>query len=504
MSATHKYLISAIVMSVTIMQVLDTTIVNVAIPDIQGALNAAPDEIAWILTSYLVASAICMPLNGYLADKLGRKTYLLGSIIGFTVASMLCGLSESLTQLVIFRTLQGIFGAGLVPLSQAILAETYPLEERGTAMSLWGMGIMLGPILGPTLGGFFCEYLSWRWNFYVNVPVGILAIIGVWYFIDDVKVHERTLDWTAYGLLALAIGLLQFTLDRGNQDDWFSSNLIISTSLLAIFCFAGFIFYNKFFARKPMFSMEVLANRNFFAACIIMTFIALGFYGSMLLQPIMLSNLYGYPEFTVGLVMAPRGLASMCSMFLVGRLIHKIQPRYILLTGLILNMCGTYVATFYTLDASMFWLIWPIILQGFGIGLTFVTLSIMCLSNMPKQYMNEAAGLYSLMRTLGASAGISVVMSYFSRCSQISWNELGSFINPFNPDVYTYLDKINLLPTDPLAVQILGYELSMYAQLQGIIDSFFLLTAGFVLMLPLTLLFKRPKPQTEKVVVIEH
>lgn len=500
--AQNKTLVTLIVMSATIMQVLDTTIINVAIPEMQGALNAAPDEITWVLTSYLVSSAIFLPLTGFIADRIGRREYLLISMIGFTIASMLCGISESLTQLVIFRTLQGVFGAGLVPLSQAILADTYPPEERGMAMSIWGMGVMLGPILGPTLGGYFTEYMNWRWNFYVNVPVGVITIIGVWYCIADTPKVVRKLDWIGFGLLALGIGMLQFTLDRGNQDDWFNSNLICITTGIAIFGIFGFLIYSKYSKREPMFNVAVITNRNFYTASIIMSFLALGFYGAMVLQPIMLSNLFDYPEFTIGLVMAPRGLASMFCMLFVGRLMNILHPRYILLLGLALNMLGNYAATYYTLDSDMFTLIFPILLQGCGIGLSFIPLSTMCLSTMPKQFMNEAAGLFSLMRTIGASAGISIVITYFTRQSQVSWNELGGFINPYNPSVYQYLSSLNLEPTDPLAAQILQIQLSTYTQLQAIIDSFFLLSFCFILMVPLTMLFR--VKQTETVVVIEN
>lgn len=500
----NKVLITIIVMSAAIMQVLDTTIVNVAIPNMQGALNASPDEISWVLTSYLVASAICMPLTGYIADRIGRKTYLIGSIFGFTIASMLCGMSETLMQLVIFRILQGVFGASLVPLSQAIIADTYSPPERGSAMSIWGMGIMLGPILGPTLGGYFAEYFNWRWNFYVNVPVGIFATLGAWYFIDDTPKQSRTLDWYGFILIALGIGMLQFTLDRGNQVDWFNSNTICITASCAVISFLAFIIYSKFYTKNPIFSLQVITNQNFYASCIIMAFVALGFYGSVILQPIMMSNLFNYPEFTIGLVMGPRGIASMLAMLVVGRIIQKIHPKYILLLGLILIMLGNYACTLYTLDINVWWMIWPIVLQGIGIGLSFVPLSVMCLSTMPKQFMNEAAGLFSLMRIMGASTGVSIIITYFSRRTQICWNQFGGFVNPYNENLDLYLKDMQLSSTDPLTMQIIGHELSKYAQFQAIIDAFFVLSICFVFMLPLTLLFKKEKHLVDTVTIVNH
>ncbi|HSX19968.1 MAG TPA: DHA2 family efflux MFS transporter permease subunit, partial [Gammaproteobacteria bacterium] len=363
-ASSHKYIITFVVMSATIMQVLDTTIVNVALPDMQGALNASPDEIAWVLTSYIVASAIFMPLTGYISDKIGRKKYLLGSMIGFTIASMFCGLSQNLSELVAFRLLQGVFGASLVPLSQAILAHTYPPEERGRAMAIWGMGVMLGPVLGPTLGGYFAEYMTWRWNFYVNVPVGIVTIILAIFYIDETEIKERSLDWFGFGLLALGIGMLQFTLDRGNQDNWFESNVICATAVLAFLGLSSFAVYSKYFAKNPIFNVEVLTNRNFYAASIIIAFLIMGLYGAMVLQPIMLNNLFYYPEFTIGLAMVPRGLASMFSMLFVPKLMSIMHPRYIVLIGIALSMFGNYVQTYYTLEADLLWMVWPLVFQG--------------------------------------------------------------------------------------------------------------------------------------------
>ncbi len=502
--APNRILITIIVMSAAIMQVLDTTIVNVAIPNMQGALNASPDEISWVLTCYLVSSAICMPLTAYFADRLGRKTFLLISIIGFTIASMFCGLADSLGELIIFRILQGVFGASLVPLSQAIIADIYPLPERGVAMSIWGAGIMLGPILGPTLGGYFSEYFNWRWNFYVNLPVGTLAIIGTIYFVEQTEPRERKLDWISYFLIAIGIGTLQFSLDRGSQSGWFDSKLILTTVCIAASSFIVFVLYSKMFPKNSIFSLKVITNRNFYVSSIIMGYLSLCFYGSIVLQPLMLSNLYNYPEFTTGLVLGIRGVASFMAMIIVGKIIHKVHPRNIILLGLVINMLGNYICTFYTLEASMRWIIYPIILQGIGIGLSFIPLSIMCLSTMPKPYMNEAAGLFSLTRIMGASMGVSILITYFSRRTQGVWGQLGGHINMFSDKVQEYLQGLNLLPMEPMATQILGYELAQHAQMQAIIDSFYLLSVSFLAILPLALFFEREKKLVDASTIVNH
>jgi DHA2 family multidrug resistance protein len=490
----HKILITISVMSATVMQVLDTTIVNVALPDMQGSFSANPDEISWVLTSYLVSSAIFMPLTGFFADRLGRKSYLILSIIGFTIASMLCGMSTNITEIVIFRLLQGIFGASLVPLSQAIMADTYPLHERGKAMAIWGMGVMIGPILGPTLGGYLTEYFNWRWNFYINLPVGIISATLAWYFIDETDKVPRTLDWKGLGLLAMGIGALQFTLDRGNQEDWLESNMICVAAFLSFVGLVGFIYYSIYVTKNSIFNLEIFKDRNFCAASTIMAFLGLGLFGAMVIQPIMLSSLFDYPALTIGLIMAPRGIASLFTMFIVGRTIHIFSHRSFILVGITLSMLGNYAATNYNLQMDLFWIIWPIVLQGLGIGLIFIPLSTQCLSTLAQHHINDAAGLFSLMRTIGFSAGISIVVTYFTRQGQVGWNQLGGYLNPYNPNLHAYLQPLHLHHNDMLGAQVLARELARQAQMQAVVNVFYLITVVFLLMIPLVFLLDNKRP----------
>lgn len=493
----NKFLITVTVMSATIMQSLDTTIVNVALPDMQGSFSANPDEISWVLTSYLVASAIFMPLTGFLSDRLGRKRYLILSIIGFTIASILCGAAMNLSEIVLCRLLQGIFGAGLIPLSQAIMADTYPPDERGKAMAIWGMGVMIGPILGPTLGGYLTDYFNWRWNFYINVPVGIISTIMAMYVIEETELQPRNMDWIGLFLISLAIGALQFTLDRGNQEDWLESTMICWSTILTIIGVIGFVIYSRYSTVKPLFNLEIFKDRNFCIASIMMTFLGLGMFGAMVIQPIMLSSLFGYTAFTIGLVMAPRGVASMFGMFIIGKTVHRFSTKYFIITGLVCSILGNYGATYYNLNMELYTIIWPIVLQGLGLGLIFVPLSNLCLSTLPKKYTNEAAGLFSLMRTIGFSAGISVIITYFTRQSQVSWNQMGAFINVYNPNLNAYLHNIGLQATDPLAAKILAIELAKQSQMQSVVNVFFLISLCFVLIVPMVLFLEKEQPSTD-------
>ena len=344
----RRILISIAVMAATIMQVLDTTIVNVALPDMAGQLNATPDNISWVLTSYLIASAIFMPLTGYLTDRMGQHRYLLISIAGFVITSALCGMAGSLFQMVLFRFLQGIFGASLVPLSQSIMLQVFPGEQRGKAMAVWSMGVMVAPILGPTLGGWLTEVVSWRWTFYINLPVGILSFLFSMRYVPNTAVRERRMDWLGFSPLALAIGALQLVLDRGNQDDWFSSKMLTIAALLGGCALIFFFVHNLTGKHHPLFDLRIFKDRNFLFASLIMTTIGIGFFGGMLLNSIFLQDFLGYPTFEAGLYMAPRGLASFLVMIIVGKFSGRIQPRIFIFAGIISSIAGNYLMTLFT------------------------------------------------------------------------------------------------------------------------------------------------------------
>ncbi len=485
-----RWLIVVAVMSATLMQVLDTTIVNVALPHMQGSLSATPDEVTWILTSYLVSSAIFMPLTGYFTDRLGRKKYLLLSIAGFVIASVLCGAATSMLEIVLFRLLQGIFGAALVPLSQAIMADIFPVEERGTAMAIWGIGVMIGPILGPTLGGYLTEIASWRWTFYINVPVGILALMIAWQVMPETSKKDRDMDWIGLVLISLGIGALQYLLDRGNSADWFNSREICIAACLTCIGFLGFILHNMGLRTKSVFDLRIFKDHNFAVASFLLSMFGLGLYGVMVILPLMLENLFDYPVLTTGLAMAPRGISGMLGMMLVSRLIKSTDPRLLITAGITLCALGTLPGTYYSLGTSIEWVIWPLILQGFGLGMVFVPLSAVAFTTLPEKMRAEAAGLFSLLRTLGSSIGISVVITLFTRHTQMAWNQLGGFIQPYNPSLYQHLHALHLQPTAPLASTILGAELFRQAQMVSFVNMFAFIAWSFISMLPLVFLIK--------------
>jgi MFS transporter, DHA2 family, multidrug resistance protein len=486
-------MITFAVMSATLIQVLDTTIVNVALPHMMGELGATSDQISWVLTSYLVSSAIVMPLTGYFADTLGRKRYLLISITGFVVASALCGIAQNLSQIVFFRLLQGVFGAALVPLSQAIMSDAYPPEERGKAMAIWGMGVMVGPVLGPTLGGWLTDAASWRWTFYINVPIGALSFFLAMQYVKQSGRKARRMDWTGLALLGGGVAGLQYMLDRGTQQDWFAANDIRAAAVLAVVGFVGFAFHSLRLGQHALFDLRIFKDRNFTIACAAMAALGLGLFGGLVLQPILLEGLLGYPIVTTGLVMAPRGIATAVSMMVVGRLVGKADPRLIVGTGMIVSAIGSHAMTYYSLDVSTMWIIWPALLQGMGLGLIFVPLSTIAYATLDRSRMAEAAGIYSLVRTIGAAAGISIVTTLMTRQAQVLWNELGGHVTRFNPALIEYLRPLHLSPTDPQAMAIIAGQVAQQAQMGAMLDVFKVTTWSFLGMLPLVFLLKRNK-----------
>ncbi len=489
-AAPHRLLITVAIMSATVMQVIDTTIVNVALPQMQGQLGATPDQISWVLTSYMVASGIFMPLTGYFTDRLGQKRYLLLTIAGFTLSSALCGVSTGLGGLVLFRLLQGVFGAALVPLSQSIMVRTYPLEERGRAMAIWGVGVMVGPILGPTLGGYLTEALGWRWNFFINLPVGLLSFFLTTRFVPDTEQRERGMDWFGLLLLALAIGGLQWVLDRGGQEDWFNAPRIQMAAAVSLIGFVGFALHSATRRGEVLFHRAIFRDRNFVTASLLLAVFGLGLYGNMMLQPLMLEHLLDYPTLTTGLTLAPRGIASMISMTIVGRLIGRIDPRRLIAFGILVFSFGSYFATRYTLDISIAWVVWPPILQGFGLGMVFVPLSTVAFSTLEPRHAAEAAGLFSLLRTIGSSVGIAIVATTLTQQGQVLWNQLGGHITAFSPAVRAYLAHAHSGLDAPQAALLLGRELSRQATMGAFVDAFMLVMWSFLAMLPLVFVMK--------------
>lgn len=493
-----RFLITVAVMSATVMQVLDTTIVTVALPHMQGDLGAGPDQISWVLTSYLVASAIFMPLTGYFTDRLGQKRYLMISIIGFVIASMLCGIAQTLPEMVFARLLQGVFGAGLSPISQSILITTYPRDSRGKAMAIWGLGIMVGPILGPTLGGWLTEILNWRWTFYINVPISLLSLALTWLAVPETKRKKRTTDWAGLAMIAFGIGCLQYVLDRGNQKNWFDSAPITILTLISVAAFAGFLYHSLRSNKETLFNLRIFKDRNFATACLLITALGLAMYGTLVLQPLLLENLLGYPVLTTGIVMAPRGVASAIGMFLVSRIINRVEPRILVGVGIVLSTIGTWFMTQYNLQINMFWVIFPIVIQGLGMGLIFVPLATVAYSTLPNESSAEAAGLFSLLRTIGSSIGIAIVVTLLSRHTQIAWNQYGGHITATSHAVWDYLTRANVPLHSQAAGGLLAKALGDQARMIGFLDAFVVVFVSFICMAPLVLLMGRVnKPKKE-------
>jgi len=491
----HRLLTSIAVMAATVMQVLDTTIVNVALPQMQGQLGATPDQISWVLTSYLISSGIVMLLTGYFTDRLGQRRYLLFSIIGFTITSVLCGLAESLDALVFFRLLQGMFGAALVPLAQSIMVQTFPLKERGRAMAIWGVGVMVGPILGPTLGGWITEAINWRWTFFINLPVGIFSALLTWKVVADSEIRARRMDWWGLLYLTACLGGMQYVLDRGGQEDWFSSTEIRITAALGVLGFMLYLWHCKDKKIQPVFDPVIFRDRNFATSSLLLAVFGLGLFGNLMLQPMMLGTLMNYPELTIGLALAPRGIASMFSMMFVGRVIHRLDPRLLITAGVVIFTLGSYFTTQYSLNIDTFWITLPLIIQGLGLGLVFVPLSTVAFSTLEPRYAAEAAGIFSVLRTIGSAVGISIVATVMTDHSQYAWNRLGGFINENNLALNNYLEQGNFTLHSAQTPYILAQELGRQSSMLGILDAYTLVTWSFAAMLPLVLLLKYRRPE---------
>ncbi len=488
-AGASRFFVTLAVMAATVIQVLDTTIVNVALPHMAGELSATTDQISWVLTSYIVASSVVMPMTGFLSDRIGRRKYLLVSVFGFVIASALCGIAGSLQQMVAFRLLQGLFGASLVPLSQAIMVDTYPLHERGKALAIWGMGVMVAPILGPTLGGWLTEVVNWRWNFYINVPVGALSLLLTLRYVPDTPVRERRMDWWGFVFLAAFIAGLQYTLDRGQQEDWLdASSIRIALAILA----AGlvlFVWYAATTRRHPLFSLRLFLDRNFASASLVAAAMGLSLYGGMLLQPVFFEGVLQFPTFETGVAMVPRGLGSLASMLLVGRLLPKFGAKKLIYFGIAVSLLGAWLLTRLGLDATARTTLVPLLLQGFGVGFVFVPLSAVAFATLPQRLATEAAGVYNLIRSIGSSIGISIVTVYMTRGGQASWSALRGFVDPYRFEVQKYLDPLRL-KAQGAGLALIAQQVAQQAQMLGLLQAFWLIVASFVAMIPLVMLLK--------------
>ncbi|MDB5406402.1 MAG: EmrB/QacA family drug resistance transporter [Rhodospirillales bacterium] len=488
----HRGLITVSIMLATIMQALDTTIANVAMPHMQGSLSAAQDQISWVLTSYIVAAAIMTPVTGWLTGRFGTRQVLLFSIFGFTVASLLCGIAVNLPQMVIYRTFQGICGAALVPLSQAVLLDINPRERHGQAMAMWGAGVMVAPILGPTLGGWLTDNYNWRWVFYINLPIGIMAFLGVFAFVrESVKDRDRPFDWLGFALLSIGLASIQLMLDRGEQKDWFGSlEIIIEATLggLGLWMFA----VHSFTADHPFLDPKLLKDRNFGASLILIFIIGLILYATLALLPPMLQGLMNMPVVTVGFVVMPRGVGTMIAMLFVGRLMAKIDARYILLLGLILTAGSLWMMTGFTLQMDNRLVIWAGLIQGIGLGCLWVPLSALAFATLPVAKRTEAASVFSLIRNIGSSIGIAVVESMLTQNSQISHSSLAAQITPFNTALQAPAAQQAWSIHTGAGLAALNQEITRQAAMISYNDDYKMMMIVALCSMPLLLLLRRP------------
>lgn len=494
--APNKWAITVSIMLATIMVSLDTTIANVALPHIQGSVSASQDQITWVLTSYIVASTIMTPMTGWLSGRVGRKQVFLISIIGFTIASALCGMAGSLFQIVLFRLLQGLFGAALIPLSQAVLLDIYPKEQHGQAMAIWGMGALLGPIMGPALGGWLTDNLDWRWVFYINLPIGVLAYLGVWMFISNNK-HDipKPFDFFGFGMLTVAIGAFQLLLDRGPTQDWFGSKEIWTEAIVAgvaLYLFA----VQSMTAKNPFFDRALIRDRSFVIATVVGFFLGILLYSSMALLPSMLEGLMGYPVVTTGLVMMPRGIGAFIGMFTVGRLVGKVDARLLVASGMVLMGVAAWMMSRFSLDMNATPLIVSAIIQGLGTSTVFVPLTTLAFASLNPIFRAEGSGVFTLVRNLGSSAGISIVEALQTQNVEVVHSGLVRHFAPGDQTLSLLPQALN--PTTAAGAAALNGEITRQAGMVAYIDDFKLMLIITVCAFPLLFLLRAPRAQGPK------
>ena len=493
----HKGMITVSIMLATIMQALDTTIANVALPHMQGSLQASQDQIMWVLTSYIVASAIALPVTGWLCSHWGRRKVFIISVIGFTASSALCGLAGSLGAIVAARLLQGIFGAALVPLSQAVLLDINPPQKVGQAMAIWGAGIMVGPILGPMLGGWLTENLDWRWVFFINVPVGALALYGIVRYLPENKPASTKLDVFGFVTLSLAIGALQMFLDRGELLDWFDSWEIRIEAALAAVALAFFIVHTATVTGPSFFKRELARDRNFVTGSVFGFIVGIVLYGTMALLPTFLQVLMDYPVVYTGEVTAPRGVGTMIAMIAVGRLVGRVDLRLIIATGFGLTAFALWQMTHFTLQMDSTPILVSGFIQGVGIGFTFVPLSAATFATLAPSLRNEGTPLYSLLRNIGGSVGISISQMLLTRGAAQAHEQIASTLANGNPALGSLPPGLGADSMGGLAV--LNAEVSRQAALVAYLNDFWMMMALTLLAIPLLVLIRRSRSRTATV-----
>ncbi|MCO5333875.1 MAG: DHA2 family efflux MFS transporter permease subunit [Pyrinomonadaceae bacterium] len=503
----NPWIIAISVMLATVMEVLDTSVANVALPHIAGNLSATSEEATWVLTSYLISNAIILPATSWITKYIGRKRFLIICITTFTLASALCGAAPSLGFLIAARVLQGMGGGALQPIAQAVLLESFPIEKRGAAMALYGMGIVLAPIIGPTLGGWITDNYSWRWIFYVNLPVGALAAFMANSFVEDPPYlrdqKPGRIDYFGFGLMALGLGALELTLDLGQQKDWFESSVIIFTAATSGISLLGFVIW-ELVTPEPIVNLRVFLNRNFAVSCAMIAALGVVLYGSTALLPLFLQTILGYPALQSGMAVSPRGVGSIISMVIVGRLIGRIDSRYLILFGFATLGISTYMFTDISLYIGFWSIAIPMVISGFAMGFLFPPLTTMSVATLPQREIGNASGVYNLMRNTGGSVGIAIMMTLLQRRQQMHQSYLSEHFNEYSPAYQHLLQQIKAglgAAADPYtasqqAYQIMYGMLARQAAVLAYIDDFALMAVLCAVCVPAVLLFKKiKKPQ---------
>jgi MFS transporter, DHA2 family, multidrug resistance protein len=496
-NAVNRVLTTAMVICACVMQGLDTTIVNVSLPYIQGSLSATQDQISWILTSYIVSSAVAMPLTGWFAARFGIKPVFIVSVIGFTIASALCGVATDLNELVAYRLLQGICSSGLVPLGQSTLFTIYPRERHGFAMAVFASGAMMGPIVGPTLGGWLTDEYGWRWCFYINVPVGAVCAFALFVLLRrSARRRFDQLDLLGFATLSVAVGALQLMLDRGQTNDWFHSTETWIEATVSGLSFYLLIVHTLTTGERSFLNRELLKNPNFVAGSLLMFGVGVLLTGTVALMPSMMQVLLGYPVFDAGWMMAPRGFGTLLAMLVVGQLINRIDVRLFILVGFLLTAASLWQMTGWSLQMGSGPILFAGFAQGFGLGCTFVPLNLMALSGMPLHLLTQATALRSLMRLLGGSVGIAILETQLTRNTQIVHSQLVEYLRPNNPLTWAPFMPAPFSLTTARGIALLNEEVTRQASMIAYIDDFMLMLIVILSSLPLLLLIRvsRSKP----------
>lgn len=498
----NPWLIATSVMLATFMEVLDTSVANVALPHIAGNLSATPEESTWVLTSYLISNAIILPATNWLGSLFGRKRFLIVCIGIFTLSSALCGAATSLGLLLVARVLQGAGGGALQPIAQAVLLESFPAERRGSAMAVYGMGIVVAPIIGPTLGGWITDNYSWRWIFYINIPVGLLAMLMAKTFIEDPPYirgqRPGRIDYIGFGLMAVGLATLQLVLDKGQEDDWFSSPFIVRSILIAVVALVAFVIW-ELRTPDPIVNLRVLSNRNFAVGTALIATVGIALYGTTALLPLFLQTLLNYPALQSGLAVSPRGIGAIVSMVLVGRLIGKVDGRYLIVFGFGILAVSTYFLSDINLQITIASITWPQVFSGFALGFVFVPLTVIATGTLSNEQIGNATGIYNLMRNVGGSFGIAAVTTMLARGTQAHQAAMVSHLTPYDPVFQQRLSEMasnfathgNSVTAMQQAYGAVYQTLVRQATLLAYIDNFRFLAFMCLICLPAGFLFKK-------------